>query len=382
MTKEAFRAQYREEMACVRVSARLRRETLDLIAGRESSIVKRKLSFAAVLVILLLLCAAALAAATRFGVLDFTGRYAGVHTPEDARQYLQTDVLHLENELVTADVREVFYDGLTSRMTIDVKARDEAVMLLGEDMTMDDNWQNMLRMDHEWDPDDIRTARDVFIQGGYRSAWTVESRLDVVGERDKGGISDFHLNDDGTLTLYQESFFDGSEKQREIELVLCLIPFDEELEQRDLADRVWLRGTLSLTEAAYDKQIYESTGTCEYPSVGVRVEQLTIEVRAQEIYAFIDFAVTDPERYAVVGDGLWFEFVDSKSTETAPWDQRLPGGLRGAGNIEKLGENRFRQTETLGRDELYAAYTLRAYDAWEKTRFESCEIAVAPVPES
>ena len=95
----------------------------------------------------------------------------------------------------------------------------------------------------------------------------------------------------------------------------------------------------------------------------MRVEQLTIEVRAQEIYAFIDFAVTDPERYAVVGDGLWFEFVDSKSTETAPWDQRLPGGLRGAGNIEKLGENRFRQTETLGRDELYAAYTLRAYDA-------------------
>lgn len=383
MTKESFRARYHNEMAHVHVSAQLRRKTLDLLEGKEKPVMKKKLSFAVVFLIILLLCAVALATATRFGVLDFAGRGYNLYMPEDAQQYIQSDVLHLENELVMVDVREIYYDGLTSRMVVDVKPQDDKTMLLGMDMSADDNWQMMLRFGHEWDDGDSRTVRDLYAQGGYESAWAVETVLEPMGEKSNGGSYDYHLNDDGTLTIYMQDFFEHSAAQRETKLIACLIPCDpssDSLEEKNLDGQIRLSHPLTLEEVSYDSQVYQGEGAYAYPSLGVRVDRLRLEVKAQDIYATIDFTVTDPELYATVGDGLWFEFVDPNSDASAPYyDQRLPSGITGAGQIVQVEENHFRQTESLGIDELYDTYTLRAYDAWEKTRFESCEIAVQPV---
>ena len=41
----------------------------------------------------------------------------------------------------------------------------------------------------------------------------------------------------------------------------------------------------------------------------------------------------------------------------------------------------FRQSETLGRNELHDTCTLRAYDAWEKERYETHTFAMKKVEE-
>lgn len=40
--------------------------------------------------------------------------------------------------------------------------------------------------------------------------------------------------------------------------------------------------------------------------------------------------------------------------------------------MEELGDGRFVQRESLGVNELRSEYTLRAFDAWTKERYETC----------
>lgn len=390
MKKEAFITRYHAEMTDVRVSPQLKRKTLDALNGKENVVMKKKLSAVIVLMIaVLLIGAAAIAAVSRAGILDFAGRYANTFVPEDAQNYVQTDVVTMENELVTVHLRELYYDGRISRMTVDVRPKDPQTMLLGFDMSPEDNWQNMTRINANWDETDQRTAIDVFRDGGYKEVYSTSSHLRTQDNQSLGGNSDYHLSEEGTLTLYSQVEYRDDQPEREVRLEVYLTPYSQPLASNSLKpeDRIVMEMPFTLRQASYQNETYVSTEAKEYPGAGVRVDEIRLEVRAQEIHAAVHYTIIDRETYDALENGLWFEFINPESTAEMPFEQRLQGGLTGSGSIGPTdGKDietavHFCQTETLGRNELHDTYTLRAYECWDKQRFETHTFTVVPANE-
>ena len=93
-----------------------------------------------------------------------------------------------------------------------------------------------------------------------------------------------------------------------------------------------------------------------------------------------------------------FEFVNPKSTATDYFGQTFESGMAGGGSVAcldvredeqgkdeeeysqpaKLG-SRYRQTDTLGLNAFSDEYTLRAYNCWEKNRYETVSFRVKNV---
>ena len=142
MTRKELAERLRRETDGVHASAALTQRTLRAAQRKEENqpVMMKKMTLAvAFALIAVTLCAAAIAAANRWGMLDFVDRYAVDHyIPEDAQTYVQTDVAQLENEWVTVSIRELYYDGRTSRMTVDVTPKAEHVLLVGEDLCLSD----------------------------------------------------------------------------------------------------------------------------------------------------------------------------------------------------------------------------------------------------
>lgn len=388
MKKDDFITRYRAEMADVHVSPQLKRKTLDVLEGKEKPVMKKKLSAALVLAAaIFLMGAAAVAAVNHAGIVDFA-RFVDSYIPEDAQEYVQTDVMTVENELVTVALRELYYDGYIARLTVDVKPKDPSLLLLGMDMAPEDNWQNMIRLNGAWDETSTKTALDVFREGGYQTVYSVNCHLWPADEESAGGSGDYNLSEDGTLTTFNQTVFDHPLSERNATLRVYLTPQGRpytDMVYQWPDDQIVLELPVTLRQADYTNETYISTEPFDYPSVGVRVDGIRIEVRAQEIHASIDYTVTDRAVYDALDHGLWFEFIDPQSTAEQPYDQRLKGGMSGTGsNGPADGKDldtavHFRQSETLGRNELHNAYTLRAYDAWEKDRFEEHTFAMTKV---
>ena len=388
MKKEVFINRYRAEMADIHVSPQLKRRTLDALEGKENVVVKKRLSAVLLtIIVIFVMGAAAVAAVSRAGIVDFS-RFVDSYVPRDAQQYVQTDVLTMENELVTVTLRELYYDGYISRLAIDVAPKASTTLLLGTDMAPEDNWQNMTRLNGEWDETEKRTAVDVFREGGYESVYSVNCHLWTSGDEVIGGSRDYNLGEDSILTIFDQTEFQVPQSKREAVLRVYLTPYgqpftDDVYHWPD--DQIVMEMPLTLQQADYANETYVSIEATEYPSVGVQVDEVRIEVRAQEIHAIIDYTVTDRETYNALDNGLWFEFIDPERTAEKPYDQRLKSGMSGTGSIFPVDDvdpalaTRFRQSETLGRNELHASYTLRAYDAWEKERYETHTFAMKKV---
>ena len=83
---------------------------------------KRVPAIALAIVLSIVFCAAALAVAGRAGMLDYQRLYPNTYIPENATETIETDVLATGDDLVDISIRELYYDGLTSRITVDVTA--------------------------------------------------------------------------------------------------------------------------------------------------------------------------------------------------------------------------------------------------------------------
>ena len=229
MRREAFVTLLHQGMEPVQPSAQLRRATLDRVAGKEQPVMKKKLSVALVVTLVLcLLMAAAVAAAHRAGLLDFISRYANTYVPEDAQTYVQTDVATMENQLVTATVREMYFDGKVIRTLVDVTPKEDGIMLLGGLMYPGDLWEDW-RLHHNGDGEpDPRTVAQVYQDGGYESAYTVSIDL-YVAEHDLCVVTDSmdcFANEDGTLTIYQQKEYENVPEAADIGLRMRLIPWE------------------------------------------------------------------------------------------------------------------------------------------------------------
>lgn len=384
MTKEAFRDSLQQEMASVHVSPQLRRRVVLAAQGKEEKPMKKKLSMAAVLAIVAVaLCAAAVAAAYNTGILDFTSRYYHTYVPDDAQSYIQSNVLKAENDLVCAEVGEMYYDGRTVRFTLNVTPKDPKVMLLGMDLGMEDFWGNMQLIPDE---SDMRTVLDVYCENGCTSAYAVDGWMWTAEDEMTEGSGDYCLNADGVFTQYSECEFQDEQPTRNAKLKIYLTPVRIGNENQTGSESIILECPITLETAAKVDEVYVSTEPLEFPEVGVRVDRVQITVKPQDLYADIEYTVVDSEAFAAQEDGLWFEFVDPDSTEEEPYNQRLSAGLGGGGSTHALDEEwenatRFHQTETLGRNELHTSYTLRPYNAFGKGRYPSVTFKVEKVQE-
>lgn len=404
MTRKELAERLRTETDGVHAAPMLVQRTLRAAYGKEEKpVMKKKIAWAAAMALLaVMLCAAAIAAANRWGMLDFIDRYAVDHyIPEDAQDYVVTDVAVLENEQVAVSIRELFYDGRTSRMTVDVTPKEEHVLVMGEDVNLSDLFINLTQeyvMDGE---NDMRTIYQVMQAEGYKKAYAADVCMLDALQGITGGSMDYILGEDGTLTIFRQDEYADDQPQREVTLQAILMPYDTPLDPAGYTDydrREILEVPLTLTASVNPTDapipeggianVYVNREPVEYPSVGVRVDRLTIEVKPQDIYAIIDYTVTDMETYAKTDRGLWFEFIDPELADQLPADgqyaqQRLTSGLSGGGMVMPLDDEQseptmYRQTETLGKNELHDVYALRAFNCWEKDRFETHTFEMRP----
>lgn len=369
MKREEYTERLHQELEQVRVSPALRSRTLAALREKERPIMKKKLTMAFALALAtLLLGGVALAAASHWGVLDFVERYADPHyVPENAPDYIRQDVASWETETLTVALREVYYDGYYLQAVMDVKPHDAKTLLVSGMYSTNDYYANLLPdMTTE---EDARTIAQFYREGGYEKFLAISPV--VTCENDAG--QDCILQEDGTLTFYLEAGYQEPQNTRDVELRLlvqtCTDP-ENNIIDRSLDERATFPLTLTVPEGVVPVT-YVCDTPQDFPETGVRVDRLTVVALPLSLYATIEYSVMDEERYVPLEDALWFEFIDPESPEELPALQRLPSGFTSGGSVEVYGDGQFIQRETLGVNELRSEYTLRAFDAWTKERYET-----------
>ena len=164
----------RESMNAVRLSPALRAKTLCAMRGSEERRPKMKRKFSAALAFALvgvLVVAVALAVANRKGVLDFLS-YSEATLPENAGDYVQTDIASDERDGLHAVVREVVYDGHRLWATVDINMDGEKPLLTGLDYGLDDE-EKWAWLRHDESETDDRTILDVYRAEGYTDAYYI-----------------------------------------------------------------------------------------------------------------------------------------------------------------------------------------------------------------
>ena len=371
-----------DAMNGVRLSPELRAKTLYAMRGSEERKPKMKRKFSAALAFALaavLAVAVALAVANRKGVFDFLN-YSEATLPENAADYVQTDVAADEQDSLHAVVREVVYDGHSLWMTMDVNMDGKKPLLTGLDYGMDDNWA---WLKHDESETDDRTILDVYRAENYTDAYYIVANAYDEGD-DMGTYSgEVHLQDDDTLTFYESIAFEQEKAEREITVSVRAFKYEEKDGEMAVSQNPSAEMKFNFTVKAADTQTETGANAeaaqfnvnpVEYQDVGVRIDRLTVTSKPLQLEYTIEYTVIDAEKFKKTDDGLWFEFIDPNSTEPAPYAQRMKGGFSSRGEVALVDDTHYRQTGTLSLDEKADVYTLRAYECWEKQRFDAHEI--------
>ena len=216
----------RESMNAVRLSPALRAKALCAMRGSEERRPKMKRKFSAALAFALvgvLVVAVALAVANRKGVLDFLS-YSEATLPENAGDYVQTDIASDERDGLHAAVREVVYDGHRLWATVDINMDGEKPLLTGLDYGLDEEKWAWLR--HDESETDDRSILDVYREEGYTDACYIVAS--IYDEDDEQNTScEAHLQDDGTLTFYESLVFEQEKAEREITVSVRAFKYEE-----------------------------------------------------------------------------------------------------------------------------------------------------------
>ncbi len=400
MKKSEFVSRLQQQTADVHVSEQLRMKTIEAIYAKEAQTMKRKfgrrLAAAALAIVMsILMCGAAVAAVKGMGILDFFSRTPNAYVPEDADGYIQKENILFDNELLTAEIQEIYYDGLQSQIIVHIESKDEKIMLLGGGVADDEIWANMNLFNESFDKSDRRTVWEVYQQGGYTAAYRI--RIDVEGDDGPHSSNYEHtLNEDGTLSIVHLAEYSEDKTEREVKLTVNIIPMFKGEEQLHVTQdqAAALECPLMLNSAAAQKEIYVSSEKAQFPSVGVQVDQLRIEVKPLELYVSVYYSVTDEEAFdrmlyedgEAIGEiNLYtnFELIDPESTAVQPWDQRLSAGVTGQDSTAQLSADdelpqRFVEYFSIGKNELHDEYTLRVFEWASKERFESVTLKMRP----
>ena len=379
MKEERVSDALHDAMNDVRLSPELRAKTLYAMRGSEERSPKMKRKFSAALVFALvavLAVAVALAVANRAELLDYMNASSNAQIPYDAASYIKQGTESGEGNTFSLNVREKFYDGRTLRLTVDVTAKAPKTLLYGLDFFPEDSWQDLITLTYDGvDPSDERSILDVYHENGYEQMMRI--RLNVLSQAEDdfaNTTQEVVLNEDGTLTFFYVKEFETDEPTREIELSASAKEMTEKDGKTESGDEETVEAAFTVEKENSDEETAVSAEPIEYESIGVRVDKVTMTTGPLEINYAIEYTVVDAEKFKKTDDGLWFEFIDPDSMETEPYAQRLKDGFSRTGEVAPVDDTHYRQTGMLSLDEKADTYTLRAYECWEKQRFDTHEI--------
>lgn len=361
-------------LAHVREDPGLAQRVLATAKGEEPMVKKMSVFMIIAAALIGLMAASALAAALNaWGIIDFASRQANVYVPPKYEESIRLENRQIDMTHIRCLIEQSYYDGKILRITANIAPKED-MLLLGADESPYDSVGDLFPGSEF----EAMTLAEYALarHGGRMSAVSL-------GEAD---VCDLCWNGDGSMTIYIERQFNEEQAERDVSLTLSYLPVLLQAEGAAAYDN-------AARETAVIPMVFRSvavkTFVCaepmDFPSAGVRVNQVVMTVTPLEIRCAIDYEIVDLAVYAQQEDGLWFEFIDPNSTEMEYSAQRVSGGLTFEGGAGRLdGQQQlpdevgtvYRQTDAIGLDALSDHYTLRAYNAWEKTRYEAVRFQV------
>lgn len=336
---------------------------------------KTVFSTAFVVVLLCILVPAALAAVLSvWGIIDFAGKDNDTYIPPRYEDCITKEDLTIDTEQVICSIQESYYDGKILRVTAHIIPKGK-VLFIGGDVSPNDPVEDLY-------PDPESKAMSI-----------AEYALTHFG----GQIADISLNApedmshgflphaDGSATIYLECCFEEELPERQVDLTLTYLPFlvanpfnEEKVGAYDASSRE--NTTIPMAFHAVKGKRFFNNQSLYFASVGVKITNISMIVTPLEIRSTIQYMITDLNAYQAQNGGLWFEFIDPSSTETEFTAQRVSSGLSSGSSIGRVDHLHglpdevgvvYCQTDSIGLDALSHQYTIRAYNAWTKERFET-----------
>ena len=354
---------------------------------KEEEPVKKKISIGMIVVFATLAIAAvALAIASQNGMLDFLGRYDNVDIPENADAYITQGMSSWSGESVTLTLRESYFDGHTIRVVADVAPNNPETALVPDDNDPSDRYiflsYGLTAPEDGYDMSDMRTIPEGLRDAGFKNIlWTVVNLLPA-NRNDMGdGVRDYVLHEDGSITIYEQMALSNVKGQLDYQLEVWTLPL-EDLYNWDQAEKMYVDLSITAAQSPSATQgnstLWVSAEPADFPSAGVRIDQIRIEEAPLELYYTIEMTVIDQDTFEA-GE-VFMEFIDPESSSEVYSEQRLKEGLTlgsgvifvdEEGNYSPEPTSHLRQYGTLGISELRTEYTIRAYDCFEKGRYEA-----------
>ena len=342
---------------------------------------KKKISAATVVIVIILVLAmagAVAAALNSWGVVDFAGNRAWTYVPENAQESISREEQTFETDALKCTVQESYYDGKILRATFRIEPKEKTLLIHSGD-DFEDPFSDDI------DETIAQYAQEHF-DGSMAEVW-IFPQVDS-----ENGEGDCRHNEDGSIVLYMEDCL--KEEQPELTEIPLEVGYAPVTDGEPTVKKV----PMTLKVHAVESELYVCEDPLDFPEAGVQVTRAALTVTPLEIRVELDYTVTDLEKYNATEDGLWFEFVNPKSTATDYFGQTFESGMAGGGSVAcldvreneqnedeeeysqpaKLG-SRYRQTDTLGLNALSDEYTLRAYNCWEKNRYETVSFRVKKV---
>ena len=332
----------------------------------------------------LLLAAAALAAAFRWGVLDFvTKRTAGeARVLPEATELVQSAeaISQAGGHLKDADfsVRQAVYDGNQAYVVVEARAKDAGVMLTDGWSDPSGRIMNLLQGYGDWDT----TIEGYGKERGKTRFLSAEAATDV-GANWFADSGDALMEEDGTMIFMLQGTCKEALPEMDVELFCFLTPFVRDAEgnwRRDDAatEKGTLAFSLKLSDSSLDR--FEYAQPLEYPGAGVRVDRVMLEVKPMAVYFRVEYTVTDLKAFEATENGVVFEFLDADGKRIEGGASN--GGVSHVGDGDGFGEEaplveggQFIETGSLtAMMSLPETVTLRAFNCWEKNRYEAHEI--------
>lgn len=371
ISPSAFRASLNRRLSGLKADPHLAGRILS--AGEKKAFRPSRplLTLGLALLLCLILATGALAAALHFfGILHFAGKSPHAYTPSSAPSAIHPQIAFAETAHAACTLQESYYDGKILRVTAHI-APKEKTLLIGGDTAPGDPASSLFQGP---DAPGKSLAEYALLHYDGRMA-------DISLHGDGDETHAVALHGDGTATVYLQCIFPEEKANRETELSFVFLPIRIAGDATAAADGSRRESAfLPLTLHTADTQTYAFHGSLPFPSVGVKVIGVTMTVTPLEIRYTLDYEITDAAAFSAQQGGLWFEFIDPAITKTAHATQRLSDGLTASGSAGRADGRHFlpdeagvvyRQTDALGLDAWGQTFTLRAYNAWDKTRYET-----------
>lgn len=334
---------------------------------------KRKLSVGTVVAFAVIFVVAVALAAAQQGMLDTAGRRLPSFVPEDAEAYVQVQNVSFENEIVSATVRESYYDGRSLRLTIDVTPKGENTLLIHRWDDLDQPWQSLINLNFDdIDKSDTRTVKEMC--KNYSKVYRISTSIVDVNPGDISSSETQEIYVFNPETNVQTIIFQTTTD--------CEVPARDvrvELTCNEVSRQIYIESnnatlTSPVMSFAFSDgtPTYVSTSPVVLTNAGVQVDCLKVEVKPLELITTVEYTYlnSDSDNHA----RQFFRYVNPETSgETL---QELHNGFSTYLRITNNKGEQHIQQDFLGRDELRDSYTLVLWNLDKQGIVDTCTIPV------